>query len=346
MELIIDKLFLYNLFFITETNDETLQDFLTYLKRVKYFKLKINYKSLEEAEVESNPIFEYLINEYVPTIYYDTELTNKLKDKDFYENGQSFKLFFIEKSNKECAELSEKFGYEYINSNSVVNKWKLYRNDSSLKVTKNSDYPLELKLKDWNKLEFFKHPLNSIIVCDRYILVDKYRQKIDENLIVILEILLSCKNVSENVDVMILSQEILSSNSSSLKDKLVRVHSRIQSKLSKLKKKINLNIILFDSNFENYGSYEKIHDRRIYTNYFRMSSGPGFNLFHKNGNTVESFHETDFEVKFIFKYQNYLKTKNELMNINQYLKNIRNRTNRSERENYIYVNGTNRLLKT
>jgi hypothetical protein len=128
----------------------------------------------------------------------------------------------------------------------------------------------------WQNLGFISQlPFKSVVIDDSYILSDKNRQRINDNLIPLLKEILS--NHRSKVVLTIYTDEVM--NEEERKKRLSEIecvkkrHQFIQSTLSK---SIDSLCILKSSYFKD--KYDQ-HDRFIYTPFCMVSVGKGFNLF-------------------------------------------------------------------
>jgi hypothetical protein len=124
--------------------------------------------------------------------------------------------------------------------------------------------PKSINKKDngcWDFLDSIKHPCNSLVILDDYILTDS-NELIEENLVELLKKIMPLK-LNQNLEFQI---TIIGENQGI---KLIDKKNKILKKLNNFYSyPINLSIIP-----------EKIHDRRIFTNYYWIISGYGFTLF-------------------------------------------------------------------
>jgi hypothetical protein len=125
----------------------------------------------------------------------------------------------------------------------------------------------------WSFLKEFKHPINALVLSDRYILSEK---KLAYNLYDILSNLLPVRDLNVDIDVAIIVYDVFGS-----KNTINDVHKDILDKLRRRGlRKVNLSIIKTFKKFEN-------HDRFIFTNYFAFNCGNSFNCFQKGQGGVD-----------------------------------------------------------
>lgn len=167
----------------------------------------------------------------------------------------------------------------------------------------------ELKFQ-WNDLLFLSEiPFLNLVIADSYILADKSTQKITDNLIPLLSILLKRKN--EKCNVSIFTKDILNSDQLRKRTDEIEIvknrHQFIQSKLANKIKKLCIIKIDPDKSF-----YDQ-HDRYIYTPFCIISCGKGFNLFPFKSNNSEIRSTTFFNKATYRKLQHHYKNLNEVV---------------------------------
>lgn len=295
MELIIDKGFLESFFTYNslERHKAVYDDFIKFVRKLQPgFKLISNFATRTELNeaIFLNPLLEILIEKNpVIELISEAEFTSKFKQPEFYENSCSLKLFLVDFANKDCTNLEAAFGYSFISGETLAYKWKPFfseREDLSRCITTSADTPAELCFDSWAKLEAFKHPLNSVLIVDGYLLSDKSQQRIDQNLKPLLKSILPKKKNTLPIDITIITEEG-PKNSTFLAIKL-ELEEHLKSELPDLV--FDLSIIKFDKNIIYKIASEgfNIHDRRIITNYFWLESGIGFNIMNDRGKVKNS----------------------------------------------------------
>ena len=314
MKLYIDKDFLDNFFICYSEKNIYHSDIVKFFKKIKGFNLVINFKDFEEFEIccIENPLLEYLINETVPEITFNPDLKSQILDMDFYEKDKyPFKLFFIEKSEEENEKLIYDFGYEYISTQNMEDRWANYlsdREDFKLKVTKDKEYPEELKFDSYEKIKKYKHPINAILFFDLYMLSNTKNQQIDDNFIQLLKSLVDFIPNKTSIDIQIVTEKF---------------HLEIKKLKGQLEKKIGefipiekFNLSIIRHSKKHYPkNLQGLKPRRIYTNYFTFASDDRFTYFKPNGGVNKL---STFWADFNFNYVNWLSTSKDLKEINLY----------------------------
>ena len=335
-----DKEFIDN-FFINYSKENIYHvDLQKFFKKLKGYRLVMNYNNLDEFEkgVLENPFLEMLINEFAPEINFVPDLMDKLTNIDFYiVDNYPFKLFFVEGSEKTNTKASLNFGYEFISSSEIDKKWKNYyseRNDKKMKVTKNKKYPEELRFDSYEKLKNFSHPLNSIIIIDRYVLINsKGTQEITDNLIPLLKNLIN--NIPEklNIELMILTRKFDTD--------LISTWKFLMKKIRKTFPDIEIKVGIVRDEKKLYPKgHHGIHGRRIITNYFTIFSEDSFTFFNSNGSTKAV---SDIRFAFNFETNNWQALQFELSEVRDYIDKLKEYDN----DDLTYYNTKkNRLLTT
>ncbi|MBL7471386.1 hypothetical protein [Robertkochia sediminum] len=134
----------------------------------------------------------------------------------------------------------------------------------------------------WSAFKNFADiPFKEIIVADNYIVSDKSGQKVDDNLVPMLQELLS-KKESTPCSVAIYTKDFnpIREEPEKVKEKAKKVHSKLNRVFARHRSKFKL----YSTDKTNFNT--QIHDRQLLTNYFMAESGVGFNLIpHKPSNS-------------------------------------------------------------
>ena len=167
----------------------------------------------------------------------------------------------------------------------------------------------ELKFQ-WNDLLFLSEiPFNNIVIDDSYIIADKANQKLKDNLIPLLKTLLNRK--IEKCSVTIFTMEVLNNDDIRKRtDEIAAVKSRHQFIQSQLASKINKLCFIKKDLTKTF--YDQ-HDRYIYTPFFIISCGKGFNLIPYKTNNSEIICKTFLHKATYRKLQNHYKNFKEVV---------------------------------
>ncbi len=338
MELIIDRNFLDN-FFLSDNKDIYYKDVELFFKKLNNCKIITNYSSLEEfiQEAEkSNPMLHYFIETNVPEIEFRVNLSTEVQNKEFYKGGSPLKMLFMESGNNTMA---SNFGFSSISTSEISEKWIPYykgRNEefNILKTSKDRTLKRHERFEKWEDLKVFIHPIHSIIIADRYLLVDKKNQRKENNLYPLLENLIGENVADSHIDLLIITHEL----KESLNKTYDEVDSFLKDKLRLKNYHFSLVIDPPDKKFE--------HFRRIYSNYFSIVSENSLNVFKDNGSYLDKNNNITF--KFHFNDKNFRFVRKELNDISNWLDKVKNREKIGfdTEKIYYYPDKTNRLLES
>lgn len=270
MELYIEKEFLDNLYI--EYSDSYIQKIV---KKIfsKYGNKRV-YIDVEIPDVETfnnlkmeNEFFALLCSNDsspIPIKSFENHLFNKsnfnqtivftMKDKSWFDSASNkgALCFFYETYEDKLTDVIDKISFK-IDLSDKFNNWDSFSTLKSIGI-------------------------NNITITDNYILSDKSGQEIKDNLAKLLDAII-CDDCI--VDVKILTKELnpLSNETKHKKEKAKKIHTKLNRILAL--KKIKISIIL-----NNIMSDFVMHDRNIYSDFFIIDSGQGFNLLpHKASNS-------------------------------------------------------------
>lgn len=288
MEVFLDKDFITNFWNLSIVDKAIINDFKdTFLKKAKNFCLKTNFSSFEEIkENDEYLIIMEMLFESIPEMRFSEKPSKSdWLDIELSSNG-GYKIFLIEIEQKECEVYTQNTGFEFICTRNLSACWKKYMTKETRKSMGSrgrSDDPDVLN--SWKDLSFIsKSPTNSIIVVDRYILRNTQTQKITENLFPLLEAIIPI-GICSSLDILIIAEDI----SVVLFQRINRHFARFQGNIN-----IKFSFLIWDKIFM---SKQHFHDRHIYTNYYTIYSGPGFNLFRS---TQLQENDGEFNIRFSF----------------------------------------------
>jgi hypothetical protein len=296
MELILDKGFLDG-FFRYNFSDETktvYDSFIRFVKGIKLGDVKVicdfsNYEELEDYIAE-NPLM-YALDDRQPDYVLKPNLSQDIKNASFYISGSLFKMFFIELVVEKCEILEGQVGYSFIDAQSMGKKWNNFLTSKELvryHVSTNTDIAAEERFDSWSKFDDFKHPINALVIADKYILCDTSEKKIDHNLKLLLSQLIPDRETMFPIDITIIASQ--KNSNRSFKSIKTDLESYFRNCIAKVD--INLTIIDYDDKVDAFlkGKYgSDLHDRRIVTTYYWYEVGKGFNLFKRDNklNTIK-----------------------------------------------------------
>lgn len=283
MEIFLDKDFVAGYWTTALKDDPVWRDFEKgFLKQIRNFKLITNYTSqLEMMDDEKGLHFLELFADKVSEIEYNDYLMKDVWIENHIKKKGGYRIFLVELDVIDCAHFRSIFGYEFISTKNLGVVWKKYLTKEIKKSVDVQPDPKDQELfNGWQDLSFVGQcPTNSIVIIDKYILCNKYNQRLKDNLIPLLEILIPEKYMGR-IDLLIMSEEFLSEQRDRPTDEKVKdIYNHILTSIYKFKSiEFKINILVHNKAFYPFNNMI-IHDRIIYTNYYTIESGPGFNLF-------------------------------------------------------------------
>jgi len=287
MEVYLDKNFVRNYWGVS-VDKSILNAFENnFLKQLKKCTVICNYENLEEIQSseDDSVLFDLILESGHPDIVFLPDLTSDENLISCMSNGDT-KLFFVEIDEEKITELEKEYGYRIITTNTLEKKWHGFIQFEQ--VEKSVAEPVEESDDDifnkWEDLSFIKlFPTNSIVFVDKYILSDKKNSRLKNNLIPLLHNLIP-ETYTGELSIVILSEMFLSDDKKLIDQaKAQRIHQILNRKFAKYKNvKLKFTIVSHNKSFY-AGNQPVIHDRYIYTNYFTLTSGSGFDLFNDNG---------------------------------------------------------------
>ena len=312
MQLIIETGFLEE-FVKAENKDFWYADFFRFLtEKAIGFCMTINVADEAALRIarKENPLIREILH-HTAIVEYLPFLSLEIEQPSFYTSNSVFKLFCTTKTDIECKKLEQKYGYKYLNISNLKNEWALFqsdRDDASLPIDTTSN-PNE-RFDDWAKIRLFKHPIRSMIIFDKYLLVNQVNQDITQNLFKLFDNLLEDITLANPLEILLLvSKEIHSRTNIDKNNRILAGTISINDRIEKIGQYIEAH---FNSNYVNlrpkitivhYDNAEdpttdKEHDRGVYTNYFFFEIGAGINLFDSSNNlTKRSTLNTHFLLK-------------------------------------------------
>ncbi len=210
-----------------------------------------------------------------------------IDEENYFKNiNNPQALFLLSKSEQECKELENKYGMLFISKNNLQSKLSFLFNIDIVPITKDKS------IADWDFLEKYRHPFNSMLIADNYLL----KENVENNLLQLLKHLLP-----NTLSVTEFHLTILTSHKATSSFNIEKRYKTILEYLNKtFSYKFKLTIVITD----------KIHDRNIITNYMWINSGYGFSLFKNNKvkNETNLFVITIFNIQKRYKGIEYKNT--------------------------------------
>ncbi len=183
---------------------------------------------------------------------------------DFNQSDESIQehfdaVFLTCESKETCSLFESNFGIKAISIDNLPENNDLF-NFKLVSVESGSK-----SHNDWRFLKSFKHVCNSLAIVDNYILSDK--TILSENLFPILDTLLPY-SLKISFQISIFAKKEVNGRNLNFQ----HFHDEIDSEIKRIRPDLNVKLGIFQIRNE-------IHDRNIFTNYFILDSGSGFDLF-------------------------------------------------------------------
>lgn len=279
--------------FYDATNDYW-QDFRQwYEKFLPDFRLYVECEQEDFMRIANeNPFIKALHDSRnINGLFYNPNLSTQISDITFYQNNlYPFRFFFTHENIETCTNLAQRFGFMYFTLSELARQWETFyslRPDAKMVVTPSPNQPN--RFDNWAKLRDFQHPLNSILIFDRYILQEKEHRRFANNLYPLLKNMLLMASKEIPISLIIFAEkaklhrfvgEILET-----REQMPLIHTDLLQVLNNSFPDLNfdIKIVAYEDDkhrtvFDN-PNYGKIHDRYLITNYFCIESSGGFGLF-------------------------------------------------------------------
>jgi hypothetical protein len=255
MEIYIDKAFLDNFRAKYDAENDTHRNLRKFLSKANFGKVYLDFEYANKEEfmdaLDNNSFLDELIN--VKSVMADSSFKVNWKTASFYESGSASKYFFVEDT--DIQKIESDFGCMAFNSDNLEKASFLFSWFLS-PISKKNRTP-----KNWNFLNDFKHPSNSMVLTDNY-LFDYNDEEMNENLIPFL------KNLMPNTLKIPFQLTIIGKDTKKnidIKQKKIEIEKSLKKAFDY---DINLTIIPVS-----------VHDRNIFTNYMWIYSGIGLSIF-------------------------------------------------------------------
>ncbi len=332
--LIVEKEFIQQLS-LDNMNAQYQNELLEYLQNKIYgFHLICDITDINEfIELSSvNPLWRALADKNICLAFVDHCDLEKINEK----NKISQALILLSSKN-ETSIFLEHEGF-VIKPETLDKVWSDIRqkfNIGTLSVTKSQIIPENEKFDSWNSFKSIISPVRDLIIFDKHILDDKDDQKMSDNLLELLTVLLgNSSNQLNTKHITIISEfekniKNISAKelTSDAKPLFERIHKRINDHL-KSKGITNFDLNLIRHHKSKYPDktilgekFEGFHGRYIVSNYFRIRCDNSFNFFKRNGNI-----NSDTEITVSFTLLNVKRSKHykDLIDFKSYIKRVEN----------------------
>jgi len=221
-------------------------------------KLKNEAKAVFSMNKDVNKNFIFLLAKQLGDGVIE-KIEEKPIDNIDFETINPHTVFFLSNTAK-CKELEENYGMLFISNKTKNTNAKILFGFEPSEISITND------LKNYQFISSYRHPCNSIIINDAYLLAE-LDDTLDENLIALLKSIMPNSLKKMKFQILILSGD--NKNAINLRNK----YSTIESKIRRLNKPypIELKIIFKKAK----------HNRNIITNYLKINAGHAFTLFER-----------------------------------------------------------------
>ncbi len=328
--LITSREFIDSLFVTCDSNEEE-KDLSSFIQHDFFgYKLICDFQNIDEYEIalKDNPIWELLMDKY-DNIEFNPSIKVDVMHDEFYKNLDEQNIILLPLEENVCENLTLERGFIYVPLLNIEKHWKkirIARNNVKFKVTNDQIIPEPVRLNCWSKLLEFVSPITSIIIFDRYILLDESNGKLKDNLFKLLKMLCSNKKLKRPLDLMIISEF-------NNDDDLIKAYEKVNSFLhSSNLKHVNLNIVKHHKS--NYPKdFEGLHYRTVFTNYFKFKCDDSFNFFKSNGKVNN---DADLSITFNLDSKERPFFEKEIKDLKKYISKLKNIDPKVKLANKIY----------
>ncbi len=320
MSLYIDIAFIDEFKKRTDLENDIVEDFNKFfLKKVRGIEITINLETVSELEVlsEANRIYADLL-EINPSIFVNKNWKEEIINPKTIFERNPIKLFLLSNDDN-CSELEKKYGILFINNKNLIEKWATVRinREVSELTPENSISPYSFN--SWENLIREAHPFQELLILDLFLLEDKTNQRLANNIIPLIKKMRALQERS--IKVIVFTDRILNSPNGSKYEKLEEAFNIIRKDTD-----IDLCIIHYDkeskTSYQKGGIFLAEHDREIYTNYLKLKSGSGWNLF--NSQNQVAGNRTSITIQSLFRNDVRNSAKKAFENLKIYKHQINN----------------------
>tara|TARA_B100001287_G_scaffold224862_1_gene194269 strand:- start:164 stop:1096 length:933 start_codon:yes stop_codon:yes gene_type:complete len=295
MQLYLEKEFIDE-FIDLDLKNEFIDDFYYELiNRSKGYQLYTNFTEQEFYEQKEHLVIRCISEGSVSVSF------NKSKENFFNNEETIHKLLLVSNAHDNRQEYNN---FECISSKNLIDKWKRYttkRRFLEVPTTIDDSIPSNEKFSKWEDLKYFcQHPLNEIIIYDKYLLVDNDYNSINFNLLPMLQQFKKMSSQRLKIKIITLPEMIKPNSDRDLKSKAREIKDIIRKKI----KYIDIEILTLNNENQHLQ-----HDRWIYTNLFFISRGSGFNIFGPHGLMKRESSEIKFRFIFLRKFNSLFRVR-------------------------------------
>jgi glycosyltransferase involved in cell wall biosynthesis len=267
--------------------NEIIYDFeKKFLRKVRG--IKIVMSNITEDEFKTKALIDRCYSdlaEISPNISFNIDWITQVDSIGTIPDENPVKLFLVANS-FDCKNFEKKYGFLFVNCQNLIEKWKSVMWDREINELSLGNIIDDFTFNSWDFVSKEIRQVKEALILDLYILEDKANQKISNNLVPM--ILSLKKNAVSDFKIFIVTNRILRSPDEKKYKHLIEAYQYLKEKIIG----VDICIIHFDKAVKfSSGTNEIInpeHDREIYTNYLKLKSGSGWNLFNEqnkvNGN--------------------------------------------------------------
>ncbi|MFD1315224.1 hypothetical protein [Namhaeicola litoreus] len=276
MELYVDKVFLDNFYIEYEgrPSQEVLKSILTSYGDKRVF-IDFNPDDFEKLKSE-NEYFALIGNTLPPTPVDSIE-------KQLFEKSDFSQVLVFMNEPQAWFEEAEKKGALCFTFDNYERRIKEIIDKLHFKIDLSEGF------KGWQFLEQFNElPFNNLVITDGYVLSDKDRQKVEDNILPILKLLLGKRTGNLQIDILTKDLNPLSTEAKHIKEKAKKRYELLNRTFANLQAKFQIIMDGIENPFD-------FHDRIIQTNFSLTDCGKGFNLSQSKPSNSQIISESIFD---------------------------------------------------
>jgi len=295
MEVYVEREFLDNFYleFEGKKEQEVVLSIMTSYGDRRVF---VNYELGDFEKLKSENEFFALIGNTLPAIPVDSI------EKHLFDHSDFRQVLVFMNEPQAWFDEAEKKGSICFSFSNYEKKIKEIVNNLRFKIDLSEGF------KGWQFLERFKEiPFNNLVITDGYVLSDKANQKVEENILPILKILLEKRTGMLAIDVITKDLDPLSPEPKHIKEKAKKRYELLNRTFAKFRAKFKIIMDGIDNPFD-------FHDRIIQTNFSLTECGKGFNLSQSKRSNSQITSETIFDIYTYKRLKNHRKMQNEYIN--------------------------------
>lgn len=289
-----------------ESENQYLRDLILFIKRSD---LVIDLTP-EEIVNSNNPIIKLIAKSPAVKLFPNPRVFEELKDETFFEN-KFFDFFFLDIPKTLANDFEKKYGVIVFTPESYRRRLYLLFGFQEFDIKKYQ--PAE---NLWRKFSKQRHPISSLILVDNYILTNNISGI--KNIAKIVSSIQSSLSLKKDLCITVFTvNDVSKENQKDLTDELKTLDINA-----------NVSLVKLDA-WEN-------HDRNIYTDYFRITAGHGFDVVRNNpkSNFPVIIRETNIFIRpysLINDRNSFLDFKKNLIKLRRIYMNARFEKNSGER---------------